>query len=195
MYADVQLLISETARCRDILAELSDRSEDGEEDTSPFAHLPVHALVEAAAERHQVENVEFKFTASGQKGDEAYPEPVVARSPEIVHGLGTIIQNAVQFAHRNVKIDTRWDGEYIRVHIGDDGPGFAAGLLERLGEPYISSRRRSNGHMGLGIFIAHTLLQRSGGGVAFRNDSEGGALVDIVWRRETVEIRDTESKN
>ncbi|MEE2996549.1 MAG: ActS/PrrB/RegB family redox-sensitive histidine kinase [Pseudomonadota bacterium] len=195
MYDDVQLLISETARCRDILAELSDRSEDGEEDISPFAHLPFHALVEAAAKRHKVASIEFNLTARGPQGDEAYPGPVVARSPEIVHGLGTIIQNAAQFARHRIQIDTHWDGEYIRVRIGDDGPGFAAGLLERLGEPYISSRGRSSGHMGLGIFIAHTLLQRSGGDIAFRNDPEGGALVDIVWRRDTLEIRDSESKN
>lgn len=193
IYEDVQLLISETARCRDILAELSQRSDDGNDSASPFVSLPVHALVQAAAERHEAENVDFDMTARGGPDDEPAAEPVVARSPEIIHGLGTIIQNAAQFARDRVEIDTQWDREYIRVRIRDDGPGFAAGLLERLGEPYISSRGRSTGHMGLGIFIARTLLQRSGGGIAFQNDPEGGAVVDIVWRRDTLEIQDTES--
>jgi len=193
IYEDVQLLISETARCRDILAELSQRSDDGNDSASPFVSLPVHALVQAAAERHEAENVDFDMTARGGPDDEPAAEPVVARSPEIIHGLGTIIQNAAQFARDRVEIDTQWDREYIRVRIRDDGPGFAAGLLERLGEPYISSRGRSTGHMGLGIFIARTLLQRSGGGIAFRNDPEGGAVVDIVWRRDTLEIQDAES--
>ena len=195
MYDDVQLLISETARCRDILAELSDRSEEGDGDESPFAHLPVHVLVESAAQRHKSENVAFELTAGGEAGDGNNFAPVVVRSPEIIHGLGTIIQNAAQFARHRVGIDTRWDAEYVRVSIRDDGPGFAAGLLERLGEPYISSRRRSEGHMGLGIFIARTLLQRSGGGIAFRNEPGGGAVVDILWRRDTLEIRNSEPKD
>ena len=193
MYDDVQLLISETGRCRDILAELSDRSEDGDDIVSPFVLLPVHALVQAAAERHEAENVTFDLSAAAGPVEEPIAEPVVARSPEIIHGLGTIIQNAAQFARDRVEINTQWDREFIRVHIRDDGPGFAAGLFERLGEPYISSRKRSTGHMGLGIFIARTLLQRSGGVIAFRNDPEGGAAVDIVWRRDTLEIRDVES--
>ena len=193
MYDDVQLLISETGRCRDILAELSDRSEDGGDAVSPFVLLPIHALVQAAALRHEAENVVFDLSATAGSPEDPAAEPVVARSPEIIHGLGTIIQNAAQFARDRVEINTQWDREFIRVHIRDDGPGFAAGLLERHGEPYISSRKRSTGHMGLGIFIARTLLQRSGGVIAFRNDPEGGAAVDIVWRRDTLEIRDVES--
>ncbi|PPR10802.1 MAG: Sensor histidine kinase RegB [Alphaproteobacteria bacterium MarineAlpha11_Bin1] len=192
IYDDVQLLISETSRCRDILAELADRSEDGDGEESPFEHLPVHVLVEAAVQRHEVEDISFKLTASGGPGDEIHSSPVVSRSPEIIHGLGTIIQNAAQFARQKVEIKTSWDAEYVRVRVRDDGPGFASGLLERLGEPYISSRRRSEGHMGLGIFIGRTLLQRSGGDIAFRNDPDGGAVVDIVWHRDKLEIRDTE---
>ena len=192
IHDDVRLLISETARCRDILAELADRSEDGDDSASPFALLPVHALVQAAADRHDAETVLFDLSVEVGPDDNPAPEPMVARSPEIIHGLGNIIQNAAQFARDRVRITTYWDATVIRVTIRDDGPGFAAGLLERLGEPYISSRRRSAGHMGLGIFIARTLLQRSGGGIAFRNDASGGAMVDILWHRDKLEIRDTQ---
>ena len=190
LYDDVQLLISETGRCREILAELSERSDQGEDSASPFALLPIHALVQAAAVRHEGENVIFEFINKSDPDDAAIAEPIVARSPEIIHGLGTIIQNAGQFAQSKVEIDTRWDRSQVRVQIRDDGPGFAPGLLERIGEPYISSRSRSANHMGLGIFIANTLLQRSGGDITFRNDPEGGAIVNIVWRRERIEIRD-----
>ncbi|MFT5486327.1 MAG: two-component system sensor histidine kinase RegB [Paracoccaceae bacterium] len=189
---DVRLLISETARCRDILAELSDRSDEGEDRSSPFALLPVHALVQAAAERHHQDHVTFSFDAMSLQDDDAGPEPVVVRSPEIVHGIGNIIQNAVQFARSTVYITSGWDAESIRVSIRDDGPGFPPGVLEHIGEPYISSRSNSGGHMGLGIFIARTLLQRSGAGVAFENDRTGGARVDIVWRRDQLEAKDLE---
>lgn len=191
---DVHLLMSETARCRDILAELSDRSDDGEDRSSPFALLPFHALVHVAAERHHQDHVVFSFEALPLiDGDEATGiEPVVVRSPEIIHGIGNIIQNAVQFARSTVYISSGWDAESVRVSIRDDGPGFPPGVLEHVGEPYISSRDSSAGHMGLGIFIARTLLQRSGAGVAFENDRTGGARVDIVWRRDQLEAKDME---
>ena len=192
LYEDVRLLISETARCRDILAELSERSDEGGDSDSPFVLLPVHAIVQAAAERHRAPSISFDLMVAGDTDNVNTGEPTVARSAEIIHGLGTLIQNAAQFARERVEIKTQWDGAFIRVRIRDDGPGFAPGLLERLGEPYISSRSRSSGHMGLGIFIARTLLQRSGGGIAFRNHPDGGAVVDIIWRREALEHRDTE---
>ena len=181
---DVNLLISETARCRDILAELSDRSA-ADDDTSPFARLPVHALVEASAERHRDDRVQLVFdSAPADDAGEEPPEPVAVRRPEIVHGLGNLIQNAVQFARRQVEVSTRWDRDTVTVVIRDDGPGFAPGLLERLGEPYISVRSDPRGHMGLGIFIARTLLQRSGAALAFDNHPRGGASVTVMWRRE-----------
>lgn len=189
---DVELLISETARCRDILAELSDRSPDRDDRTSPFALLPIHALVEAAAERHQQDQVRFSFNAGPFENAGDTSEPVVVRSPEIIHGLGNVIQNAVQFARSTVYISTGWDADRIRVTIRDDGPGFPSGLIERLGEPYISSRTHVGDHMGLGVFIARTLLQRSGAGIAFDNHRTEGAVVDIVWRRNQLEPEDLE---
>ena len=189
---DVDLLISETARCRDILAELSARSGDNDDRTSPFALLPIHALVQAAAERHQQAHVKFSFSASTLDVDNEVSEPVVERSPEIIHGLGNIIQNAVQFADSTVYISTAWDTDAIRVTICDNGPGFPSGLIEQLGEPYISSRATLSGHMGLGVFIAKTLLQRSGAGIAFGNNPAAGAIVDIVWRRDQLESKDLE---
>ena len=190
---DVRLLISETARCRDILAELSDRSDDGEDRSSPFALLPLHALVQVAADRHHQDHITFSFEETPiRNDDDKGAEPVVLRSPEIIHGIGNIIQNAVQFARSTVYISSGWDAESIRVSIRDDGPGFPPGVLEHVGEPYISSRTNSAGHMGLGIFIARTLLQRSGAGVAFENDRTGGARVDIVWHRAQLEVKDME---
>ena len=189
---DVQLLISETARCRDILAELSDRS--GSDDRgSPFDRLPVHALVEAAALRHEDDRVALLFDTGAEDGaGDGVAEPVVLRRPEIVHGLGNLIQNAVQFARTSVEIATRWDRDQITVVIRDDGPGFPTGVLERLGEPYISIRDDTRGHMGLGIFIARTLLQRSGAGIAFGNHARGGAVVTVRWRRDQLESREEE---
>lgn len=183
---DVNLLISEVERCRDILAELA-RSPQSDH-ASPFDRIPVSALVEAAALRHDDGHVAIRLDATGyglSKEDDDIP--FTGPSAEIVHGLGNLIQNAVQFAREEVLIETRWTATKVSISILDDGPGFPVRLLERLGEPYLSARGGAAGHMGLGIFIARTLLQRTGATVELKNHPDGGAEAMIQWRRADFE--------
>jgi two-component system, sensor histidine kinase RegB len=142
-------------------------------------------LVEAAGALHLDQGVKLIFATAGQPGPE---EPLVRRSPEIMHGLNNLIQNAVQFARREISVTTFWDGRTVTVEIADDGPGFPLHLLGRLGEPYISTRAGAANHMGLGIFIAQSLLERSGASVVFDNLPEGGARVVISWNRANLEM-------
>src|SRR6267143_4749987 len=105
-----------------------------------------------------------------------------------MHGLNNLIQNAVQFSAREVSITTFWDAATVTVEIGDDGPGFPLHLLGRLGEPYLSTRTGVTDHMGLGIFIAQSLLERSGARLVFDNLTDGGAHVAISWNRANLEM-------
>jgi two-component system sensor histidine kinase RegB len=180
---DVTLLLSQSERCRRILAELARQPEhDG---GSPYTRLPISALVETAGAMHQHEGVKLIFVTAGQPGPE---EPLVRRSPEIMHGLNNLIQNAIQFARREVSVTTFWDKATVTVEVADDGPGFPLHLLGRLGEPYISTRAGAADHMGLGIFIAQSLLERSGARLLFDNLPEGGAHVAISWNRANLEM-------
>ena len=108
-----------------------------------------------------------------------------------MHGINNLIQNAVQFAAREVSITTFWDAATVTVEIDDDGPGFPLQLLGRLGEPYLSTRAGATDHMGLGIFIAQSLLERTGARVSFANLPDGGAQVVVEWRRGSLEGIDT----
>jgi two-component system, sensor histidine kinase RegB len=180
---DAALLLSQSERCRRILAELAQRPEH--DSGSPYTRLPISALVEAAGALHQEQGVKLIFATAGQPGPE---EPLVRRSPEILHGLNNLIQNAVQFARREVSVTTFWDKTAVTVEIADDGPGFPLHLLGRLGEPYISTRAGAADHMGLGIFIAQSLLERSGAKLVFYNLPEGGAHVAISWNRTNLEV-------
>lgn len=180
---DALLLLEETQRCSRLLAELAKRPEaDGGE---PFNRLPISALIAAAAEPHRLKSTaHFSITAQPLSGvDET--EPVLPRDPQILHGLGTLIQNALQFAQTRVEVTALWDAARLELRIRDDGPGFEPGLLARLGEPYVSSgesgRPDSGPHMGLGIFIAQTLLSHSGAELSFTNHDLGGAEVVISW--------------
>ncbi|WP_448189278.1 ActS/PrrB/RegB family redox-sensitive histidine kinase [Azospirillum sp. sgz301742] len=182
---DVALLQSQVMRCREILADLARKPEaDGGD---PFERLPLTALIDAAAAPHRLGTVEFHVEAAPNENDE---EPVIRRAPEIIHGLGNFIQNAHQFAERHVNVQAGWDRGAVVVSVTDDGPGFPPQVLSRIGEPYISTRGERGGHMGLGIFIAQTLLEKTGASVSFTNNRGGGARVVVRWDRAILEPKD-----
>jgi two-component system sensor histidine kinase RegB len=100
-----------------------------------------------------------------------------------MQGIGNIVQNAISFARQEIHISTRWTTEWSEVGVSDDGPGFSEALLDELGTPFISTRQGEEGHMGLGVFIAKTLLERTGATVIFgnRRSAKGGAAVAVRW--------------
>lgn len=179
---DVELLISQSNRCRDILAELS--RHPGEMGAMPFNHTVLSALVEEAARPHERDRENIELDIGLDPRDDS-AEPEIAHSPEILLAVGTLIQNAVQFARKKVEVTVAWSAEEAEIGIVDDGPGFPHDVLMALGEPYVSSRRSEEGHMGLGIFIAQTLLERTGATISF--GSNDGAEVVIRWPRAMLE--------
>ncbi|TAJ36543.1 MAG: HAMP domain-containing histidine kinase [Reyranella sp.] len=178
---DVELLAAESERCRSILARLS--VDPAGDVSDAYILVPLPALIEAAAQNYAREEISIAFE-SGPVG-EGVPTmaPIQVRSPEIMQGIGNIVQNAVSFARREVRIATRWTTEWSEVEVTDDGPGFSEALLDELGTPFISTRQGEEGHMGLGVFIAKTLLERTGANVTFGNRSStgGGAAVSVRW--------------
>lgn len=181
--SDVALLVSQAERCRTILAHLG-QQRDAEQDAA-IDRLPLGSLVEMAAAPHRGkgDGPALVFSEGPEPGSEHAPGPWVAQQPEILHGLGNLIQNALQFARRTVAVETRWSGDIVTVRVVDDGPGFPPYVLGRIGEPYISTRAGGGGHMGLGIFIAGTLLARTGAKLAVANRPEGGAVATVTWPR------------
>ena len=110
----------------------------------------------------------------------------------MLYGLGNLLENAVDFAASWVAFTARWDERTVAISIRDDGKGFAPAILERIGEPFVSHRSAadvtSGGGLGLGLFIAKTLLERSGATLVFRNQPvKGGAEVEVAWNRADFE--------
>jgi len=136
--------------------------------------------VRESAEPHLARGKEVTFRLSGTG-----PQPMVFRRPEIIHGLRNLIQNAVDFAHSRVEVDLGWTAQDLTVRITDDGPGFAASVLARIGDPFVHRRLWDDGSrpdyegMGLGLFIAKTLLERTGARLRFANGE--GAIVAVLW--------------
>ncbi len=194
---DAALIRAEAMRCRDILRSMG---RAGKEDTH-LRQAPLEAVVREAAEPHLARGREVVFAvgAEPEATGSAEAQPVIHRRPEIVHGLRNLIQNAVDFAGERVEIDLSWTRDSVMVTIEDDGPGFPPGLIDRIGDPFMRSRRRPGYEgMGLGLFIAKTLLERSGARLSFANGGErlrasgaaaGGAIVMVAWPRDTIEAQ------
>jgi two-component system sensor histidine kinase RegB len=186
--ADAELLVSQSDRCREILAELSRKPE---QDKDHFNVLPAGLLVELAAAPHARPHVALRIESAPDPSEPR--DPVLPRRPEIMHGLGNLLQNAIEFAREEVKVLIAWTRQEITITVTDDGPGFPADVLRRLGDPYLSSGaegldqgQRQGDHMGLGIFIAQNLIERAGGTVGFSNNEYGGAEVRVSWPRSVL---------
>lgn len=179
---DVQLLITQSERCRAILSQLSANRERAD---VMIQRAPIRSLLEEVVSPHQGLGAEIVIDAQGEGPLE------VRRMPEIVHALGGIVENAVGFAKTRVDIEARWDSEHIEITIQDDGPGFASAILSRLGEPYLTERDEKGiaGGLGLGFFISKTLLERTGAKLEVRNrrPPDHGAIVKARWPRSAIE--------
>nr|MBP7252979.1 ATP-binding protein [Alphaproteobacteria bacterium] len=114
--------------------------------------------------------------------DNVVDEPHLRPLPEFQHGLANLQQNAMQFATAHVDLHLIWHANFLQIKILDDGPGMAAAILDRVGEPYISSRTSQDGHMGLGIFIALNLLEKTGATVKYDNLPQGGTATIVTWQ-------------
>ena len=181
---DLRLLREQVERCRGILSKLTSMGQDqsGFLETISLSHL-----VEELVAPHRALGVDL---AVGVSGDGR--EPACRRNPGVVYGLGNIIDNAVDFAVERVVVEARWDADRVTLEIRDDGPGFAPDVLLRAGEPYVTTRggdRSGAGGLGLGLFIAKTLIERSGAGLTLANlpAPGSGALVRVVWPRQAFE--------
>jgi two-component system sensor histidine kinase RegB len=191
-YEDIGLLQSQAQRCREILAKLTSLSTD---DEGYLGHMPLTQLINEIADPHRPFDINLHIQMTG-RDDSA--EPIGYRNPAILYGLGNLVENAVDFANGNVWIAASWDKTNVEIKITDDGPGIDPGLVDRIGDPYVTTRKTGkqgtgelgsgelgSGGLGLGFFIAKTLLGRSGASVAIENNTiEKGAIVTVIWPRE-----------
>jgi two-component system, sensor histidine kinase RegB len=189
---DFRLLRAEAERCRAILTRLA-QPEDSV--LGRAEQLPLGAFLDDIAAPHRGEDV--SIVVDIQEG----PPPKIWRVPEILHGLGNLVENAADFAASEVRLRARWDDKELAIDVMDDGPGFAAEIFEQIGEPYVTSRPRpvnpttKGSHsefgkeegMGLGFFIAKTLIEQTGGTVTARNRNRGGAIVTARWSRGAID--------
>ncbi|WP_201834521.1 ActS/PrrB/RegB family redox-sensitive histidine kinase [Microvirga zambiensis] len=183
---DLKLLQEQVERCRTILTKLTSM---GQEDETEFLEtISLSHLVEEIVEPQRAVGFDVTVTASGDG-----PEPIGRRNPGVVYGLSNILDNATDFAESKVTIEASWSPHEVSIEIRDDGPGYAPDILLRVGEPYVTTRSAAErtedseegGGLGLGLFIAKTLIERSGAELTLTNAAPpaSGAIARIVWPR------------
>lgn len=190
LQADAQLIRDQADRCREILRSMGQAGKDD----LHLRQAPLSALIAEAAEPHITRGKSVSVTLMPPQPD--VQDLRVRRQPEVVHGLRNLIQNAVDFAKSNVTIEASWTADHLILRIRDDGPGYPPHEIGRLGEPFLRNRKavteiparvsQRPGYegMGLGLFIAKTLLERTGAHLSFANlaaEQGGGAIVELRW--------------
>lgn len=201
---DAQLIRDQADRCRDILRSMGRAGKDD----LHLRRAPLGAVVREAAEPHLDRGKQVIFDIGPSVGG-ADRQPVILRRPEVIHGLRNLLQNAVDFARTTVWVDVEWSATLIAITIVDDGEGYPPHLIGRIGDPFVRQRRSGQERqqrpeyegMGLGLFIAKTLLERAGAELSFANASDPfltdeerpvrcGAIVEVMWRAEDLAVSD-----
>lgn len=194
---DAELIREQADRCRDILRSMGRAGKDD----LHMRQAPLDTVIREAADPHRERGKEIVFDVSPASGGSSR-QPTIYRRPEIIHGLRNLVQNAVDFSTETVWVDASWTDDRIAIRISDDGAGFPAQAIDRIGDPFMRirksqadrSKRPEYDGMGLGLFIAKTLLERSGGTLTFANGSDpflteaerpdrSGAIVEVSWPR------------
>ncbi|MGB3408550.1 MAG: ActS/PrrB/RegB family redox-sensitive histidine kinase [Jannaschia sp.] len=184
---DAELIRSQADRCRDILRSMGRAGKTDRQLRSTH----VETLVREAGEPHSERGITIHYDFDGIVGTDR-TGPKIRRLPEIIHGLRNMIQNAVDFAKAEVWVDVRWSDDELVIRVIDDGAGYPPEVISRLGDPFLRSRRNRPDYegMGLGLFIAKTLLERTGGQMSFANgtppgrrrtSARGGAIAEVAW--------------
>ncbi|MEO0388767.1 MAG: ActS/PrrB/RegB family redox-sensitive histidine kinase, partial [Pseudomonadota bacterium] len=204
---DAALIGQQADRCRDILAAMG----RGAKEDAHVRFAPFSAVVAEAAEPHLDRGIEVRRRVRGMSGDTprnptVSDEPDISRRPELIHGVRNLVQNAVDFAASTVWIDVDWDEARLILRVGDDGEGYPSDLIGRIGDPFVRRRsprerrdlRPGYDGMGLGLFIAKTLLERTGAQLTFANGVAApgnaraarptGAIVEAIWPRGALDV-------
>lgn len=199
--ADAELIRQQADRCRDILRSMG---QSGKDDLH-LRSAPLSAVIREAAEPHQNRGKTLHFNL-GDEPKQSGRQISILRRPEIIHGIRNLIQNAVDFSNATVWIDAEVSEHSARIRIADDGSGYPTHFIGRIGDPLFRRRRDDDRAqrpeyegMGLGLFIAKTLLERTGASLVFANAADPflaenerpercGAVVNVTWPRNRIEV-------
>ena len=175
---EIKLLKSQADRCRNILLTLSKNPENLKDNF--FDKTYMSNLIKINFDKFNDQNIKLNISIISKKD-----EPQILSKDELAYAIGNIIQNSIQYSKKIVNVEISWNLKQFILIINDDGNGFTNDILEKIGKPYISNKKKG---MGLGIFISKNLIENIGGFIAFKNNLNGGGMVEIRINRASLNI-------
>ena len=175
-YEDILLIQSQIKRCSEILNRL--RQGDISNDNNTFINqLDFPRLIYEIVKDYELDQIELDIQIDNYFEDSNF---IISRKPEIVHSLSNIIENAYQYAKQKININLISKDEFVILEIINDGEEFPGSILPILGEPYVKKNEKNHSGIGLGLFIAKNLINKTQGRIEFENIENIGACVRII---------------
>ena len=181
-YEDILLIQSQIKRCSEILNRL--RQGDISNDNNTFINqLDFPRLIYEIVKDYELDQIELDIKIDNYFEDSNF---IISRKPEIVHSLSNIIENAYQYAKQKININLISKDEFVILEIINDGEEFPGSILPILGEPYVKKNEKNHSGIGLGLFIAKNLINKTQGRIEFENIENIGACVRIIWKKDNL---------
>ncbi len=214
IYQDIQLIFDQSERCKAIISDMGSLGKDDQY----VKIIDFFSLLFEASQPYKKfdKKIAFRFNGvrQGHQGISVKEKmiPFVRKEPELIHGIRNIIHNALKFAKSTVDINLITASRKLKLEIIDDGKGFPFDAKKRIGEPFLkktdfystaAETKESEEGMGLGLFIANVLLERTNGQLKFSNvkkiENDGkkritGAKVEISWEKSSIEVLQSDKK-
>ena len=171
---EIDLLKSQADRCKNILLTLSKNPENLKNNF--FDKGTISSIIKISFDKFNYDKkiiLEIKLIPNDN-------EPLLLLKDELIYAFGNIVQNAIQHSEVKVRVEILWNDIAFNIIITDDGEGFSGDILDQIGKPYISNKKKG---MGLGIFISKNLIENLGGSISFKNSTDVGAIVEIIIKR------------
>jgi two-component system sensor histidine kinase RegB len=162
---DALLLRTQLERCKQILARLTD--------TARETLTSAATTVDAGQWATQVARDYELLNPLGHVQLTVHSSAPILADPLITQSLVTVLDNARIISRAPVQLDVNVQNGTVRVDVADRGPGFAAEVLERFGEPFVSAR---SGGRGLGLYLAKSALEHLGGALSAENRMVEGSV-------------------
>ena len=182
---DIDLLLSQTKRCSEILKKISKAQIEDDKFISEVTMQ--NLLIEISRSFEEISEKKIILNLVNAK-----KKILIDRSIEITYGIRNFVGNAVKFSKNKVMINLDCDSKHVKITISDDGPGFPEDVSKKIGQPYIATRSKDLGSkagLGLGTFIGKTLLERKKANLNFSNlEKKEGAIVTIIWKNSDIII-------
>lgn len=164
---DAKLVRAQVDRCRAILSRMSTRS--GEVAGEGFTRVPVDEWLQSA----------IAELPAGAKVTSPALEGLTVLGPRVAmtQALANLLRNALH-ASDTIDLSAKTKGARLIVEVRDEGPLLEASVLERLGEPFFTTRPAGQG-LGLGVFLARTLADQLGGSLSYARGEARGTVARL----------------